>query len=171
MWEQSTVFCTVRGVERPNHFQAWKSTQALQKNPHWSQSTFCKKTFSKLTKCVMVWRDPDWTFWNEYNVAHYQKNTTPTVKHGGGRKILWGHFFFSLNWGFFKVEGIINRTKCQSVTTENQPEKKFEHSKTLKQTSKPTADGLHHKMLRVMEWLRIWIQLKISWVTWRWQMT
>lgn len=86
-----------------------------------------------MTKCVMVWQDPDWTFWNKYSVAHYQKNAISTVKHGGGRKMLWGHFFFSLNCGFFEVEGIINSTNISQLWQKKN--KTLEHRKTLKQTS------------------------------------
>lgn len=43
------------------------------------------------------------------------QNTVPAVKHGGDSIMLQGCFFLDGTWTLFKIEGIIDSSKCQSV--------------------------------------------------------
>lgn len=57
--------------------------------------------------------------WCKNNIAHHQRNTIPTVKHGGGRIMLWGRFSSVRAGVLVKVEGNMNNAKYQLILEEN----------------------------------------------------
>ena len=53
--------------------------------------------------------------WRKKNEAYVEKNTLPTVKHGGGSLMLWGCFTSSGTGNLQHVDGIMNSIKCQEI--------------------------------------------------------
>ncbi|MCJ8729688.1 hypothetical protein PDJAM_G00109390 [Pangasius djambal] len=100
--------------------------------------------------------------WRKKNTAHHQKNTIPTVKHGGGSIMLWGCFSSAGTGALVKVEEIMNSSKYQSILAQNfqasarKLEMKknfiFQHDTDPKLTSKSTKEWLHQKKIKVLEW-------------------
>ncbi|KAI3375432.1 hypothetical protein L3Q82_021919, partial [Scortum barcoo] len=79
----------------------------------WSERNFqCVELFGHNSKRYI---------WRKNNTAHHQKNTIPTVKHGGGSIMLWGCFSSAGTGALVRVEGIMNSSKYQSVLAQNLP--------------------------------------------------
>ncbi len=100
--------------------------------------------------------------WQKNNTAHYQRNTIPTVKHGGGSIVLWGCFSSAGTGALVKVEGIMNSSKYQSILAQNLQASArklkmkrnfiFQHNNNPEHTSKSTKEWLHQKKIEVLEW-------------------
>ncbi len=96
--------------------------------------------------------------WHKNNTAHHQNNTIPTVMHGGGSITLWGCFSSAGTGALVRVEGIMNRSKYQSILAQNLQASArklklkrnviFQHNNNPKHTSKSTKEWLHQKMIK-----------------------
>ncbi len=118
--------------------------------------------------------------WQKNNTAHHQRNTIPTVKHGGGSIVLWGCFSSAGTGALVKVEGIMNSSKYQSILAQNLQASArklkmkrnfiFQHNNNPEHTSKSTKEWLHQKKIEVWNGparAQTWIRLKICGVIWR----
>jgi hypothetical protein len=57
--------------------------------------------------------------WRRMNEAYQEKNTLPTVKHGGGSVMLWGCFASSGTGNLHRVEEIMDSDKYQDILAKN----------------------------------------------------
>ncbi len=122
----------------------YKSPKSMWENVFWSDET---KVNSKRY------------VWHKNNTAHHQRNTIPTVKHGGGSIMLWGCFSSAGTGALVKVEGIMNSSKYQSILAQNLQASArklkmkrnfiFQHDNNPKHTSKSTKEWLHQKKIKV----------------------
>lgn len=100
--------------------------------------------------------------WRKKNEAYAEKNTLPTVKHGGGSVMLWGCFAASGTGKLQRVEGIMNSIKYQDILQKNvMPsvrQLKLGRRWTLQQdndpkhTSKSTKVWIQKKSWNLLEW-------------------
>ncbi|MGH0192815.1 UNVERIFIED_CONTAM: hypothetical protein FKN15_028285 [Acipenser sinensis] len=96
------------------------------------------------------------------NTAHLPKNTIPTVKHGGGRIMLWGCFSSAGTGALVRIEAKINGAKYREVLEENLlpsarklklgRKSTFQHDNDPKHTAKATLEWLRNKKVNVLEW-------------------
>ncbi|KAI4900378.1 hypothetical protein NFI96_000696 [Prochilodus magdalenae] len=101
--------------------------------------------------------------WRRKNQAYEQKNTLPTVKHGGGSIMLWGCFASSNGTGKLqRVQGTMNSLQYQEILEENVMESvtnlrlgrrwTFQQDNDPKHTSKSTRAWLNMKGWNILEW-------------------
>ena len=57
--------------------------------------------------------------WRRKNEAYAEKNTLPTVRHGGGSVMLWGCFASSGTGNLQRVEGKMDSIKYQEILGED----------------------------------------------------
>ena len=57
--------------------------------------------------------------WRKSNAAFKEKNLVPTVKHGGGRIMVWGCFAATGTGGLAHINGIMNSAAYQYMLYEN----------------------------------------------------
>ncbi len=156
MWQQSPIFfiCLVYGVgwqeKHPSRLDFakthYKSPKSMWENVLWSDET----------KVELFGHNSKRYVWHKNNTAHHQRNTIPTVKHGGGRIMLWGCFSSAGTGALVKVEGIMNSSISQSILAQNLQASArkmkrnfiFQHDNNPKHTSKSTKEWLHQKMIK-----------------------
>lgn len=100
--------------------------------------------------------------WRKKNTAYEEKNTLPTVKHGGGSIMLWGCFASSGTGNLYRVNGIMDSTQYQDILGKNVAPSvrklKLGRQWTLQQdndpkhTSKSTKAWLEKKSWKILEW-------------------
>ena len=92
--------------------------------------------------------------------GHHLAVSIPTVKHGGGRVILWRCSSAAGTGTLARTEGSMNAAKYRKVTDENPPQRlgrqfTFQHDDNdPKQTAKTTMEWLWDKSLTVPVWPR-----------------
>ncbi len=126
----------------------YKSPKSMWENVLWSDETKFELFGHKCKRYV----------WHKNNTAHHQRNTIPTVKHGGGSITLWGCFSSAGTGALVKVEGIMNSSIYQSILAQNLQASArklkmkrnfmFQHDNNPKHTSKSTKEWLHQKMIK-----------------------
>lgn len=100
--------------------------------------------------------------WRRKNQAYEEKNTLPTVKHGGGSIMLWGCFASNGTGKLQRVQGTMNSLQYQEILEENVMESvtnlrlgrrwTFQQDNDPKHTSKSTTAWLKMKGWSVLEW-------------------
>ena len=75
--------------------------------------------WSDETKLELFGDGPVWYGWRKKNEAYVEKNTLPTVKHGGGSMMFWGCFASSGTGNLQGVDGIMNSIKYQEILQQN----------------------------------------------------
>lgn len=100
--------------------------------------------------------------WRKEREAYVEKNTLPTVKHGGGSVMLWGCFAPSGTGNLHRVEGIMDSDRYQDILAKNvsQSVKRlklgknwtFQQDNDPKHTSRSTKAWLEKKGWKVLEW-------------------
>lgn len=100
--------------------------------------------------------------WRRKKEAYKEKNTLPTVKHGGGSVMLWGCFASTGTGNLQRIEGIMDSVRYQDILAKNvNPSVKklklgrhwtFQQDNDPKHTSKSTKAWLEKKGWKVLEW-------------------
>ncbi|MBN3294624.1 TCB2 transposase, partial [Polypterus senegalus] len=100
--------------------------------------------------------------WRQPGTAHHLSNTVPTVKHGGGRIMLWGGFSAAGTGRLVAIEGKMNAAKYRDILDKNllQSAKDlrlgrrftFQQDNDPKHTAKITKEWLHNNSVTVLEW-------------------
>ncbi len=118
----------------------------------WSDET--KIELFGLNSKRYVWRKP--------GTAHHLSNTVPTVKHGGGRIMLWGCFSAAGTGRLVAIEGKMNAAKNRDILDENLLQSAqdlrlgrrftFQQDNDPKHTAKITKEWLHNNPVTFLEW-------------------
>lgn len=100
--------------------------------------------------------------WRKKGEAFQEKNTLPTVKHGGGSIMLWGCVAASGTGNIVRVEGRMDSTKYQQILEANVLKSVrtlklkrgwiFQQDNGPKHTSKSTMKYLQERRRKVLEW-------------------
>ena len=127
----------------------WKSLQTMRNKILWSDET--KIELFGLNAKRHVWRKP--------GIVHHLANNIPTVKHGGGRIILWGCFSAAGTGRLVRIEGKMNGAKYRKILVESCSQDvrlgrrfTFQQDNNPKHTAKTTQEWLDDKSLNVLEW-------------------
>uniref|UniRef100_A0A8C5PAN1 Tc1-like transposase DDE domain-containing protein n=1 Tax=Leptobrachium leishanense TaxID=445787 RepID=A0A8C5PAN1_9ANUR len=96
------------------------------------------------------------------NKAYEEKNTLPTVKHGGGSIMLWGCFASAGTGKLQRVQGTMNSLQYQEILDDNVMQSvtnlrlgrrwTFQQDNDPKHTSKSTRAWLQIKGWNILEW-------------------
>uniref|UniRef100_A0A8C5PZP6 Tc1-like transposase DDE domain-containing protein n=1 Tax=Leptobrachium leishanense TaxID=445787 RepID=A0A8C5PZP6_9ANUR len=100
--------------------------------------------------------------WRRKNKAYEEKNTLPTVKHGGGSIMLWGCFASAGTGKLQRVQGTMNSLQYQEILDDNVMQSvtnlrlgrrwPFQQDNDPKHTSKSTRAWLQIKGWNILEW-------------------
>ena len=80
-----------------------------------SEAMWQKVLLSNKTKTDLFGLNIKCYVWHIPNTAHRPKNTTPTVKHGGGSLMLWGCFSSAETGALVRMEGKMNGAKWRKT--------------------------------------------------------
>uniref|UniRef100_A0A8C5PQH3 Transposase n=1 Tax=Leptobrachium leishanense TaxID=445787 RepID=A0A8C5PQH3_9ANUR len=100
--------------------------------------------------------------WRRKNKVYEEKNTLPTVKHGGGSIMLWGCFASAGTGKLQRVQGNMNSLQYQEILDDNVMQSvtnlrlgrrwTFQQDNDPKHTSKSTRAWLQIKGWNILEW-------------------
>uniref|UniRef100_A0A8C5MKH6 Transposase n=1 Tax=Leptobrachium leishanense TaxID=445787 RepID=A0A8C5MKH6_9ANUR len=100
--------------------------------------------------------------WRRKKKAYEEKNTLPTVKHGGGSIMLWGCFASAGTGNLQRVQGTMNSLQYQEILDDNVMQSvtnlrfgrrwTFQQDNDPKHTSKSTRAWLQIKGWNILEW-------------------
>uniref|UniRef100_A0A8C5P5W6 AT-rich interactive domain-containing protein 3 n=1 Tax=Leptobrachium leishanense TaxID=445787 RepID=A0A8C5P5W6_9ANUR len=104
--------------------------------------------------------------WRRKNKAYEEKNTLPTVKHGGGSITLWGCFASAGTGKLQRVQGTMNSLQYQEILDDNVMQSvtnlrlgrrwTFQQDNDPKHTSKSTRAWLQIKGWNILDHCAIW---------------
>ncbi|KAG2470015.1 TCB1 transposase, partial [Polypterus senegalus] len=102
--------------------------------------------------------------WRKSGTAHYQANTIPTVKHGGGSIMLWGCFSAAGTRRLVRIKGKMTAAMYRDILDENLLQSAldlrlgrrfiFQQDNDLKHTAKISKEWLQDNSVNVLEWPR-----------------
>ncbi|KAG2456602.1 TC1A transposase, partial [Polypterus senegalus] len=129
-----------------------KDSQTVRNNILWSNET--KIELFGVNARSQVWRKP--------GTAHYQANTIPTVKHGGGSIMLWGCFSVAGTGTLVRIKGMMTAAMYRDILDENLLQSAldlrlgrrfiFQQDNDPKHTAKISKEWLQDKSVNVLEW-------------------
>ena len=100
--------------------------------------------------------------WRKKGKAYNQKNTLPTVKHGGGSLMFWGSFSANGSGSLVKVDGIMKKEQYLKIIKENirqnaeklhlGSEWMLQQDNDPKHTAKIVKKWLQDNQINVLEW-------------------
>ncbi|KAI5624964.1 hypothetical protein C0J50_15440, partial [Silurus asotus] len=100
--------------------------------------------------------------WRRKNKAYEEKNTLPTVKHGGGSIMIWGCFASAGTGKLQRVQGTMNSLQYQEILDDNVMQSvtnlrlgrrwTFQQDNDPKHTSKSTRAWLQIKGWNILKW-------------------
>jgi hypothetical protein len=97
----------------------------LRKKKRTSRLEFTKRHVKESIRKKIIWSDETNILlfglnakryvWRIPGTAHHPSNTIPTMKHGSGSIILWGHFSAAGNERLVRKEGTMNGVKYRQI--------------------------------------------------------
>ncbi len=147
--------CWHKGIKK----QDWSLPKLMWQNHN--PSGEC--TVDRWDKVELFGKGHHGTVYRKRNEAFKEKNTVPTVKHGGGSKMFWGCFTASGTGCLDCVNGIMKSDDYQRILGRNvvasvrklhlhQRSWVFQQDNDPKRTSKCTQKWLQTKRWRVLKW-------------------
>lgn len=126
------------------------------------QNFWEKIMWSDETKIELFGKNYKRYVWRGINNAYDEKNTIPTVKHGGGSLMFWGCVSYKGTGNLVKVEGKMNAASYQKILEENLHSSArnlrmgrtwtFQHDNDPKHKAKSTCQWLQQHKVKVLEW-------------------
>uniref|UniRef100_A0AAR2JYH4 Tc1-like transposase DDE domain-containing protein n=1 Tax=Pygocentrus nattereri TaxID=42514 RepID=A0AAR2JYH4_PYGNA len=118
--------------------------------------------WSDETKVELFGTNTTHRVWRRVNAELHPKNTIPTVKHGGGKIMLWGFFSAKGPGRLVRVHERVNGAmNCEILSANLLPSARalkmkhgwvFQHDNDTKHTARATKEWLHKKHFKVLEW-------------------
>ncbi len=118
--------------------------------------------WSDETKIELFGKNSTCRVWRRKNAELHPKNTIPTVKHGGGKIMLWGCFSAKGPGRLICVKERMNGAMYREILSENLlPSARalkmkrgwvFQHDNDPKHTTRATKEWLRKKHFKVLEW-------------------
>lgn len=126
------------------------------------QNFWNKVIWSDETKIELFGHNHKRYVWRGVNKAYDERNTIPTVKHGGGSLMFWGCVSYKGTGNLVKVEGKMNAARYQQILEENLHSSArklrmgrtwmFQHDNNPKHKAKSTCHWLQQNRVKVLEW-------------------